>query len=245
VWSGRGRWRVRRVPLQEPAQRLFSDSGAMGNSTPCRNVVGGVHQITPVCCLAQFISGEIETLGSGDGESTPSTLLKFKDHDNQPAPEEDDDHVGIMGEDDNGCEVSAKIIFTKHEGYICSGGDIMVGIMTVAQAKEHAAEIPHCLGFSFQGTREEGPVKVFFKDKWTCHGTGWSSYRRCEVSTRQATGSQIVRKRKSARRGSKLLRLGVSSQPQTLGPDQDSSSSLAQLLQKDEKASSNGSFKAR
>jgi len=72
----------------------------------------------------------------------------------------------------------------KHDGYISAGGDLLSEVMTVEEAKTCANELQGCLGFTFQARNPDGPVEIFFKDKWDLEPDPmWTSYRLAQNKT--------------------------------------------------------------
>eukprot|EP00931_Biecheleriopsis_adriatica_P117133 TRINITY_DN92683_c0_g1_i1.p1 TRINITY_DN92683_c0_g1~~TRINITY_DN92683_c0_g1_i1.p1 ORF type:complete len:453 (-),score=73.95 TRINITY_DN92683_c0_g1_i1:220-1491(-) len=68
-------------------------------------------------------------------------------------------------------------VFSEHEGFISSGATIAEEVMTVEQAKTKCVDLGNCRGFSFEGTPTGNPVKIYFKNKWDCWSTGWTSFK--------------------------------------------------------------------
>lgn len=71
------------------------------------------------------------------------------------------------------------------DGYISSGGDLLRGKMTIADAKRRCLELEGCKGFCHRGApTEEDVVEIVFKGKWN-NAIGknkWASYR-CRAAT--------------------------------------------------------------
>merc|ERR1712226_249574 len=68
--------------------------------------------------------------------------------------------------------------YTKFEGRIPHGDDLVIDTMTVEEAKQQAVLIPDCEGFTFQGKDMGGPVEIVFKKKWGIKSKkGWTSYK--------------------------------------------------------------------
>lgn len=61
---------------------------------------------------------------------------------------------------------AAEFTFTLHEGCMLAGNDRGKEVMTVAEAKRRASELPGCGGFCFTGVDEGGPVEIFFTSGW-------------------------------------------------------------------------------
>lgn len=71
--------------------------------------------------------------------------------------------------------------FSKHQGRLMRGSDLLVATMTVTDAMKKAKELLHCVGFCFRGVVGDDPVEVFFKCKWDFWGSSrldWTSFRK-------------------------------------------------------------------
>jgi len=109
-----------------------------------------------------------------------------------------------------------RVVFEKHKGsYISSGGDLLVATLTLEQARKQAATLENCRGFCFKGREADGPMKIYFKDHSRVYAEGdWTSYLRRSTWVKQKiTTEGLVEKVRSARLGSKLLRLGFTPTP--------------------------------
>jgi len=109
-----------------------------------------------------------------------------------------------------------RVVFEKHKGsYISSGGDLLVATLTLEQARKQAATLENCRGFCFKGREVDGPMKIYFKDHSRVYAAGdWTSYLRRSTWVKQKiTTEGLVEKVRSARLGSKLLRLGFTPTP--------------------------------
>jgi len=69
-------------------------------------------------------------------------------------------------------------IFVEHRGYIPAGDDLLVEIMTIADAKLRCQSLPACKGFSLEGKPTDNPVTIWFKNEWAlCDSLGWTSFK--------------------------------------------------------------------
>lgn len=68
--------------------------------------------------------------------------------------------------------------FREYAGYIPGGGDIIPPeFITLEEAKAKCECLPGCQGITFAGVPREGPIKMFFKNRWAIGGEGWTSIR--------------------------------------------------------------------
>eukprot|EP00929_Paragymnodinium_shiwhaense_P002016 TRINITY_DN102212_c0_g1_i1.p1 TRINITY_DN102212_c0_g1~~TRINITY_DN102212_c0_g1_i1.p1 ORF type:complete len:452 (-),score=87.35 TRINITY_DN102212_c0_g1_i1:154-1509(-) len=87
--------------------------------------------------------------------------------------------IGYVDQPDLGdgtARVRMEATFSQHDGYISSGGTFKKEFMTLEEAKAVCATMGGC-GFTHKGGPTEGPVQIFFKNKWDVMGTGWTSYK--------------------------------------------------------------------
>jgi len=85
-------------------------------------------------------------------------------------------------------EDKADIVADKHhedtflvcDGCIPAGGDLLVTMMSVEDAKLKCSDLPGCCGFTFQAASPEGNACIYFKKTWSIvpvEGSTWTSYR--------------------------------------------------------------------
>jgi len=111
-------------------------------------------------------------------------------------------------------EHELRVTFVKHEGFISKGGDLHLEVMTIEEAKRKAMNLKGCSGFCFSGEERAGPMKIFFKSKWDCHGNGWTAYRRKMIWVKgQVSELELEQKVRAARQGSRLLKMGLAGTP--------------------------------
>lgn len=73
---------------------------------------------------------------------------------------------------------AAEFTFTLHKGCMLAGNDRGKEVMTVAEAKRQASELPGCGGFCFTGVDEGGPVEIFFTSGWKLeHVESWTAFK--------------------------------------------------------------------
>jgi hypothetical protein len=77
----------------------------------------------------------------------------------------------------------ADYVFEYHAGYLGTGDDIDHGEMNVLEAKQHCAQLPSCVGFSFEGVRGDmDRGDVFFKNDWNFgQSDSWSSFKKAPL----------------------------------------------------------------
>merc|ERR1719329_382113 len=71
--------------------------------------------------------------------------------------------------------------FVMHSGRL-EGEDLLIETMTIEEAKDVAAELEGCEGFTFEGEDTEEPIEIHFKDCWALvEDEEWTSFQIEEV----------------------------------------------------------------
>lgn len=113
-----------------------------------------------------------EAYGNGDDVCAPATTDSESESES-----EDSGHNGCGSQH----QERAWRGFSKHQGNLMRGSDLLVATITVMDAMKKAQELLHCVGFCFRGEVGDDPVEVFFKCKWDFWGSSrpdWTCFRK-------------------------------------------------------------------
>lgn len=114
-----------------------------------------------------YVKSKFELYGKGYGWTTYLKAKEPEVHDSEPAHADD-------------CKKTdpATSLFSRHDGFIEQGDDILHANMTIEAAKQTCQTTASCKGFTYKGSETDGPVEIYFKSKFVLQGTGWTSYQR-------------------------------------------------------------------